>query len=101
MTPASRNPYDERDPDDDQPRLDCGVFGIYGAKEASTLTALGLHALQHRGQEACGIISFDGQHFHIERHMGLVGDAFGGQALTTKLPGSVAIGHTRYSTAGG
>jgi amidophosphoribosyltransferase len=101
MTHASRNPYDERDPDDDQPRLDCGVFGIYNAPQASTLAALGLHALQHRGQEACGIVSFDGQHFHIERHMGLVGDAFGGQDLSTKLPGSSAIGHTRYSTAGG
>jgi amidophosphoribosyltransferase len=62
---------------------------------------LGLHALQHRGQEACGIVSFDGQHYHIERHMGLVGDAFGGQDLTVTLPGTSAIGHTRYSTAGG
>ncbi|ODT87562.1 amidophosphoribosyltransferase [Phenylobacterium sp. SCN 70-31] len=90
-----------RDPDDDSPRLECGVFGIYETPEASGITALGLHALQHRGQEACGIASFDGQRFHTERHMGYVGDAFGGGDLGKRLPGRTAIGHTRYSTAGG
>jgi amidophosphoribosyltransferase len=90
-----------RDPDDDAPRLECGVFGLYDVAEAAAMTALGLHALQHRGQEACGIASFDGQRFHTERHMGHVGDAFGGGALSDRLPGNYAIGHTRYSTAGG
>lgn len=90
-----------RDPDDDAPRLECGVFGVYDIAEAAAMTALGLHALQHRGQEACGIACFDGQRFHTERHMGQVGDAFGGGALTERLPGAYAIGHTRYSTAGG
>jgi amidophosphoribosyltransferase len=86
---------------DDTPRLECGVFGVFDVEDASTLTALGLHALQHRGQEACGIASFDGQRFHTERHMGHVGDAFGGGDLMARLPGRTAIGHTRYSTAGG
>ena len=90
-----------RDPDDDSLRLECGVFGVYDTPEASGITALGLHALQHRGQEACGMASFDGQRFHTERHMGYVGDAFGGGDLNTRLPGRTAIGHTRYSTAGG
>jgi len=90
-----------RDPLDDSPRLECGVFGVYDTAEAAALTALGLHALQHRGQEACGIASFDGQRFHTERHMGQVGDAFGGGDLNERLPGRFAIGHTRYSTAGG
>ncbi len=90
-----------RDPEDDTPRLECGVFGVYDVNEAAAITALGLHALQHRGQEACGIASFDGQRFHTERHMGHVGDAFGGGGLAERLPGGHAIGHTRYSTAGG
>jgi len=90
-----------RDPDDDRPRLECGVFGVFGAEDASALTALGLHALQHRGDEACGIASYDGQRFHNERHAGQVGDAFGGGDVVKRLPGSNAIGHTRYSTAGG
>ena len=93
--------WSPRDPDDDAPRLECGVFGVFDTPEASVLTALGLHALQHRGQEACGIVSFDGQGFHTERHMGYVGDAFAGNDLTSRLPGQSAIGHTRYSTAGG
>ncbi len=98
-TPPDR--WSPRDPDDDAPRLECGVFGVFGTEEASVLTALGLHALQHRGQEACGIVSFDGQGFHTERHMGYVGDAFAGNDLGSRLPGHSAIGHTRYSTAGG
>ena len=95
------NPADWRDPDDDTPRLECGVFGVFDTEDASALTVLGLHALQHRGQEACGIASFDGQRFHTERHMGLVGDVFTGPDLVQRLPGHVAIGHTRYSTSGG
>lgn len=94
-----RRPW--RDPDDDRPRLECGVFGVFGVNEAAVVTALGLHALQHRGQEACGIATFDGQRFHTERHMGHVGDNFTGPDLVDRLPGASAIGHTRYSTAGG
>jgi len=90
-----------RDADDDRPRLECGVFGVFDTPEASAITALGLHALQHRGQEACGIAAFDGHRFHWERHMGYVGDAFTGADLVQRLPGNMAIGHTRYSTAGG
>jgi amidophosphoribosyltransferase len=90
-----------RDPLDDTLRLECGVFGVFDTDEAAAVTALGLHALQHRGQEACGIACFDGQRFHTERHMGHVGDAFGGGDLMERLPGRSAIGHTRYSTAGG
>jgi amidophosphoribosyltransferase len=91
----------QRDPDDDTLRLECGVFGVWGVRDASAVTALGLHALQHRGQEACGIATFDGQRFHTERHMGLVGDNFTGADLVQRMPGHHAIGHTRYSTAGG
>jgi amidophosphoribosyltransferase len=90
-----------RDPDDDRPRLECGVFGVYETPDASAVVALGLHALQHRGQEACGIAAYDGQHFSTERHMGQVGEAFGSQDLVKRLPGHSAIGHTRYATAGG
>ncbi len=90
----------ERDPDDDQLRLECGVFGIWNAADAAAVTALGLHALQHRGQEACGIAAYDGMLFHTERHMGHVGDAFSGNDLMRRLPGRYAIGHTRYATAG-
>jgi amidophosphoribosyltransferase len=90
-----------RDPLDDTPRLECGVFGVFDVDNAAAIAALGLHALQHRGQEACGIASFDGQRFHTERHMGHVGDAFAGTDLMERLPGRSAIGHTRYSTAGG
>jgi len=89
-----------RDPDDDALRLECGVFGVWNAPDAAAITALGLHALQHRGQEACGIAAFDGHRFHTERHMGRVGDAFAGADLITRLPGDAAIGHTRYATAG-
>jgi amidophosphoribosyltransferase len=81
-------------------REECGVFGVYGADNAAALTALGLHALQHRGQEACGIASFDGKKFHNERHLGLVGDSFTGDDPSERLPGYAAIGHNRYSTAG-
>ncbi len=90
-----------READDDRPRLECGVFGVFNTPEASAITALGLHALQHRGQEACGIAAFDGQQFRTEHHLGYVGDAFTGPDLIKRLPGTMAIGHTRYSTAGG
>ncbi len=87
--------------DDDQLRLECGVFGVFGVPDAASVVALGLHALQHRGQEACGIAAFDGLGFHTERHLGHVAEAFSQPDLTQRLPGSSAIGHTRYSTAGG
>ena len=79
---------------------ECGVFGIFGNKDAATLTALGLHALQHRGQEGCGIVSFDGKKFYAERRIGLVGDNFTKGKVLKKLPGNYAIGHNRYSTTG-
>ncbi|UDF02501.1 amidophosphoribosyltransferase [Asticcacaulis sp. AND118] len=90
-----------RDPDDDTLRLECGVFGIYGMEDASAVTALGLHALQHRGQEACGIASCDGRRFYTERSHGLVSDVFTDPDLIKRMPGHASIGHTRYSTAGG
>ena len=85
---------------DDRLHEECGVFGIFNHKDASTLTALGLHALQHRGQEACGINSFDGQHFYSIKRRGLVGDNFTNPDILKELPGYVAIGHNRYSTTG-
>src|SRR5262245_4880351 len=88
------------DPDDDRLREECGVFGIFGHPDAATITALGLHALQHRGQEAAGIVTFDGKRFHSERRLGLVGDTFSRREVIERLPGSSAIGHVRYSTTG-
>ncbi len=79
---------------------ECGVFGIFNNKDASTLTALGLHALQHRGQEGCGIVSCDGKNFYAERRLGLVGDNFTKGKILKSLPGNYAIGHNRYSTTG-
>ncbi|WP_206659485.1 amidophosphoribosyltransferase [Hansschlegelia zhihuaiae] len=79
---------------------ECGVFGVYGHPEAAALTALGLHALQHRGQEAAGIVSHDGARFHAERRLGLVGDHFSDARVIARLPGLAAIGHNRYSTTG-
>ena len=84
-------------------RHKCGVFGVFGRDDAAILTALGLHALQHRGQEACGIASYDtkANRFYTERHMGLVGDNFSEeQGSVARLPGRIAIGHNRYSTSG-
>ena len=77
----------------------CGIFGIFGHDEAANLTYLGLHALQHRGQESAGIVSGDGEGLHVHRQMGLVADVFSAEALA-KLPGRLAIGQVRYSTAG-
>ena len=85
---------------DDKLREECGVFGVYGHPDAAALTALGLHALQHRGQEAAGIVAFDGEQFHSHRAMGLVGDNFSSEEIIQRLPGTAAIGHNRYSTAG-
>ena len=79
---------------------ECGVFGISNAKDASALTALGLHALQHRGQEGCGIVTFDGNHYFSEKRFGLVGDNFNKEKILKKLKGNYAIGHNRYSTTG-
>jgi amidophosphoribosyltransferase len=87
--------------DDDKLHEECGVFGIFGHPQAGALTALGLHALQHRGQEAAGIVAYDGHQFHSERHIGLVGDNFTKPAVMERLRGDRAIGHNRYSTAGG
>ena len=79
---------------------ECGVFGISNTKDASALTALGLHALQHRGQEGCGIVTFDGSHYFSEKRFGLVGDNFNKEKILKKLKGNYAIGHNRYSTTG-
>ena len=84
----------------DKLREECGIFGISNHVDASALVALGLHALQHRGQEGCGIVSFDGKNYHSEKRQGLVGDHFTDQAALKKLPGKFAIGHNRYSTTG-
>ena len=84
----------------DKLREECGVFGIFGTDEASVLTTLGLHSLQHRGQEGAGIVSFDGNSFHSIRKQGLVGDNFNNINILTQLPGKTAIGHVRYSTTG-
>jgi len=79
---------------------ECGVFGISNIKDASALTALGLHALQHRGQEGCGIVSFDGEKYYSEKRFGLVGDNFNKEKVLNNLKGNYAIGHNRYSTTG-
>ena len=85
---------------DDRLREECGVFGIFNHPDAAAITALGLHALQHRGQEACGIVAYDGKHFHSERRMGLVGDNFSKADVLARLKGRMAVGHNRYSTTG-
>ena len=84
----------------DKLREECGIFGISNHEDASALVALGLHALQHRGQEGCGIVSFDGKNYHSEKRQGLVGDHFTDPETLKKLPGNFAIGHNRYSTTG-
>ena len=84
----------------DRLREECGVFGIIGHPDAAAITALGLHALQHRGQEAAGIVSYDGARFHSERRLGLVGDTFSRRDVIDRLPGTTAVGHVRYSTTG-
>ena len=103
VNPADGHPIAEYDfdLDGDILREECGVFGVFGPEDAGALTALGLHALQHRGQEAAGIVSFDGSQFHAERRIGLVGDHFTKQNTINRLEGNAAIGHVRYSTTGG
>src|SRR5712675_1526425 len=81
------------------PKHYCGVFGVYGHPNAAELTYYGLYALQHRGQESAGIVTSDGRHFHRHKGMGLVSQVFSGEVLH-KLVGSIAVGHTRYSTTG-
>jgi amidophosphoribosyltransferase len=78
---------------------ECGIFGVYGHPEAANLAYLGLYALQHRGQEGAGICSSDGKNIHLEKSMGLISDIFSEKRLK-RLPGHLAIGHNRYSTAG-
>ena len=96
MTRTTTNPFD-----DDHLHEECAIFGIYGTNEANINTALGLHALQHRGQEAAGIVTFDGRYFHAHRGLGHVGENFdAGSAEMQALHGHVAIGHNRYSTSG-
>ena len=84
----------------DRLREECGVFGIFGHEDAAALTTLGLHALQHRGQEAAGIVSFDGKNFFAERRLGLVSDHFTKANVLDQLQGTAAVGHVRYSTTG-
>jgi len=87
-------------PFDDKLHEECGVFGIFGHKDAAAHTALGLHALQHRGQEAAGMVVYDGKQFNTHRAMGLVGDTFSSEQIMSRLIGDSAIGHVRYSTTG-
>ena len=89
------NPFD-----DDKLHEECGIFAVYGHADASTITALGLHGLQHRGQEATGIVAFDGKEFHAHRGMGHVGQNFASPDLMAQLQGHAAIGHNRYATTG-
>ncbi|MBD8892748.1 amidophosphoribosyltransferase [Roseibium litorale] len=92
--------FEPFDPYADRLREECGVFGVLGHEDASALTALGLHALQHRGQEAAGIVTLDKDQFRAERHLGLVGDHFSNADTISRLPGMAAVGHVRYSTTG-
>jgi amidophosphoribosyltransferase len=86
--------------EEDRLREECGVFGVFGHDDAAALTALGLHALQHRGQEAAGIVTYDGDRFHAERGLGLVSDHFSSEETIGRLKGRAAMGHVRYSTTG-
>jgi amidophosphoribosyltransferase len=99
-SPRSSSDEADADPDDEHFHDQCGVFAIYGHAEAANLAYLGLHALQHRGQESAGIVTSDGRQLFAHRAMGLVHDAFSQEQLG-RLPGPLAIGHVRYSTAGG
>ncbi len=94
------HPFHTGWPDDDKLREECGVFGIYGHPDAAAHAALGLHALQHRGQEAAGIVVYDGKQFHAHRDLGLVGDIYANEEVMGRLAGRAGIGHVRYSTTG-
>jgi amidophosphoribosyltransferase len=85
---------------DDRLREECGVFAVFNHEDAATITALGLHALQHRGQEGCGIVTYDGKRFSQERRLGRVGDNFSSHEVISRLAGRMALGHNRYSTTG-
>ena len=95
MDDFSTNPFD-----DDKLREECGIFGVFNTEGAAAMVALGLHALQHRGQEAAGITSFDGDNFHSHRAMGHVAGNFDREEIIGGLQGTVAAGHVRYSTTG-
>ncbi|MFT8720582.1 amidophosphoribosyltransferase [Acetobacter sp.] len=98
---VTTHPWDgDRQEGDDKFHEECAVFGVWNTPDASAITALGLHALQHRGQEASGILSYDGARFHSHRGLGLVGDVFSDPRVMAGLPGDCAIGHNRYSTTG-
>ena len=98
---SSANPFFAHPFDDDKLKEECGVFGVTGVTDAANFVALGLHALQHRGQEAGGIVSYHPDHdFNSVRRFGYVRDNFTKQSLMETLPGSLSIGHVRYSTAG-
>src|SRR6202789_2924064 len=86
--------------EDDKLHEECGVFGLWNVPDAAAVTALGLHALQHRGQEATGIVTYDGKRFHSHKGMGLVGDNYSNPKVIAGLPGTNAIGHNRYATTG-
>jgi len=87
-------------PEDDKFHEECGVVGLWNVPDAAAVTALGLHALQHRGQESTGIVTYDGTRFHSHRGLGLVGDNFSDAKVIGSLPGTIAIGHNRYATTG-
>jgi len=89
------NPFD-----DDKLKEECGVVGIFGVEQATARTVLGLHALQHRGQEAVGIVAFDGRQFNAHRALGHVADNFSSEPVVARLKGYAAVGHVRYSTTG-
>src|SRR5499427_8349896 len=97
---SSTDPLGTDPLDADHPHEECGVFGIYGHLDAAALTALGLHALQHRGQEAAGIVTYDGDQFNAHRGLGHVSDNFGSKEIIERLRGDAAIGHVRYATTG-
>jgi amidophosphoribosyltransferase len=90
-----------RDSDGDKLREECGVFGVIGARDAVNIAALGLHALQHRGQEAVGITTYDGREFYSHKGLGHVAQVFADKGISEQLPGEMASGHVRYSTTGG
>lgn len=96
--PQTKTPT--KDKEDDTLYEKCGVFGVFNNSDAATLTALGLHALQHRGQEAAGIVTYDGEDFHAHRALGLVDKVFGDTNVMSRLKGSHAVGHNRYATTG-
>ncbi|HEY8614140.1 MAG TPA: amidophosphoribosyltransferase, partial [Roseomonas sp.] len=101
MTDLTTNPFASSTEDaDDAFHEECGVFGVWNAPDAAALTALGLHALQHRGQEASGIVSLGEKGFRSHKGLGLVGDIFGDARVMAGLPGRAAVGHNRYATAG-